>query len=252
MTANYTWTGTHIFTTGQFRPAERTFAGLPTAGAGNLGREFNVTDCLTTACTAGGGSLAAKMRSNGSAWVCMTCPSSTTYNAGASTSINNYVFPWLVNAVTGAVGTTPKISRVVSSMTGSVTKCSVNIATVSAGSTVDIAIYSLGTDGTTTTLLGQTEVVGTSLGVVAGNLSATAALQAGAPYYLTAVGSDATVALTSSPVGGSTVLVNLLSTGTAGASHGTAAAGFSGGVFLASLGTLTTGNTAQPVINCHN
>lgn len=43
------------------------YASLPTA-SGVTGQQFRVTDCLTTACTAGGGSIQAKLFSNGTTW----------------------------------------------------------------------------------------------------------------------------------------------------------------------------------------
>ncbi|MCU1234470.1 MAG: hypothetical protein JWP63_2437 [Candidatus Solibacter sp.] len=53
-----------------WRFPESTFAGLPTPSAGNTGWRYTVTDCLTSACTAGGGSIKADLRSDGvSAWV---------------------------------------------------------------------------------------------------------------------------------------------------------------------------------------
>jgi hypothetical protein len=55
-----------------WRFPESTFAGLPTAAVGNTGWRYTVTDCLTSACTAGGGSVQADLRSTGSAWVVIT------------------------------------------------------------------------------------------------------------------------------------------------------------------------------------
>ena len=52
-----------------WRFPESTFAGLPTPAAGNTGWRYTVTDCLSSACTAGGGSIPADVRSTGSAWV---------------------------------------------------------------------------------------------------------------------------------------------------------------------------------------
>ena len=52
-----------------WRFPESTFAGLPSAASGNTGWRYTVTDCLTSACTAGGGSVQADLRSTGSAWV---------------------------------------------------------------------------------------------------------------------------------------------------------------------------------------
>jgi hypothetical protein len=52
-----------------WRFPESTFAGLPTAAAGNTGWRYTVTDCLTSTCTAGGGSVQADLRSTGSVWV---------------------------------------------------------------------------------------------------------------------------------------------------------------------------------------
>lgn len=52
-----------------WRFPESTFAGLPTAAGGNTGWRYTVTDCLTSACAAGGGSVQADLRSTGSAWV---------------------------------------------------------------------------------------------------------------------------------------------------------------------------------------
>jgi hypothetical protein len=53
-----------------WRFPESTFAGLPAPSAGNLGWRYTVTDCLTSACTAGGGNIKADLRSDGaSAWV---------------------------------------------------------------------------------------------------------------------------------------------------------------------------------------
>jgi hypothetical protein len=52
-----------------WRFPESIFAGLPTAAAGNTGWRYTVTDCLTSTCTAGGGSVQADLRSTGSAWV---------------------------------------------------------------------------------------------------------------------------------------------------------------------------------------
>ncbi len=54
---------------GQMRFPERTFAALPAAAAGNTGWRYTITDCLTSACVAGGGSIVADLRSTGSAWV---------------------------------------------------------------------------------------------------------------------------------------------------------------------------------------
>src|ERR1035437_2769260 len=52
-----------------WRFPESTFTGLPTPAGGNTGWRYTVTDCLTSACTAGGGSVQADLRSTGSAWV---------------------------------------------------------------------------------------------------------------------------------------------------------------------------------------
>lgn len=52
-----------------WRFPESTFAGLPTPAVGNTGWRYTVTDCLTSACTAGSGSVQADLRSTGSAWV---------------------------------------------------------------------------------------------------------------------------------------------------------------------------------------
>src|ERR1039458_5709942 len=52
-----------------WRFPESTFAGLPTAAAGNTGWRYTVTDCLTTTCTAGGGGGQGGQRSTGSVWV---------------------------------------------------------------------------------------------------------------------------------------------------------------------------------------
>ena len=52
-----------------WRFPEGTFAGLPTPAANNTGWCYTVTDCLTSACTAGSGSVQADVRSTGSAWV---------------------------------------------------------------------------------------------------------------------------------------------------------------------------------------
>jgi hypothetical protein len=52
-----------------WRFPESTFAGLPTPAAGNTGWRYTVTDCLSSGCTAGGGSVPADVRSTGSAWV---------------------------------------------------------------------------------------------------------------------------------------------------------------------------------------
>jgi len=53
-----------------WRFPESTFAGLPTPSAANTGWRYTVTDCLTSTCTAGGGTVKADLRSDGvSAWV---------------------------------------------------------------------------------------------------------------------------------------------------------------------------------------
>lgn len=48
-------------------PPAIAYASLPTASS-NTGKMFRVTDCLTTACTAGSGSLQAMLFSNGTSW----------------------------------------------------------------------------------------------------------------------------------------------------------------------------------------
>jgi hypothetical protein len=51
------------------------FASLPTASS-FTNYEFTVTDCLTSSCSAGGGSIVAKKRSNGAGWITVSPPSS--------------------------------------------------------------------------------------------------------------------------------------------------------------------------------
>src|ERR1035437_6038437 len=60
-----------------WRFPESTFAGLPASAAGNTGWRYTVTDCLTSACTAGGGTVQADLRSSGSAWVVISGGTST-------------------------------------------------------------------------------------------------------------------------------------------------------------------------------
>ena len=66
---NVVQTGTVDAHGANWRFPESTFAGLPSAASGNTGWRYTVTDCLTSACTAGGGSVQADLRSTGSAWV---------------------------------------------------------------------------------------------------------------------------------------------------------------------------------------
>jgi hypothetical protein len=170
------------------------------------------------------------------------------YNAGNSTYISTYTSPNTFSPAAAAIGTTAKVVRTVSLMTGSVSKCSINVTGASAGSTIDIAVFSIGTDGTTTTLLGQTEVSGASAVLVTGNLSSTVNLATGAPYYVGVVASDGTV--TASSLASNTPTANLLSSGLS-ISSGTAT-GFSGGVWQSSAGTLTSNGAAGAIVHCHN
>jgi hypothetical protein len=74
-----------------WRFPESTFAGLPTPSAANTGWRFTVTDCLTSACTAGGGNIKADLRSDGvAAWVVISggtgSAQTSIFGGGASTT----------------------------------------------------------------------------------------------------------------------------------------------------------------------
>ncbi len=80
-------TGTMIANLATWRFPERAFGSLPAAAAGNTGWRYTVTDCATSACTAGGGSLKVDMRSTGSVWEPLTVNASGTGGTGVVTCV---------------------------------------------------------------------------------------------------------------------------------------------------------------------
>ncbi|MET1083297.1 MAG: hypothetical protein ABWY12_09665 [Burkholderiales bacterium] len=143
-TMAWDWTGYHNMSTGALRVPEKTYTTLPTAST-NTGKEYNVTDCLTTACTAGGGTIVAKLRSNGTTWVCITCGGGGTVDQSAG-----YTWTGYHNHATGTI----RLPEVVfaslptaSTNTGKVyvvTNCATNACTAGGG-TISKQLRSNGT-----------------------------------------------------------------------------------------------------------
>ena len=94
-----------------WRFPEKTFAGLPAAVVGNTGWRYTVTDCLTSACTSGGGTVQADLRSNGSLWVVISGGSSSgggptcQYGTTNSTALTAAAGNQEVTIQTGVLGT---------------------------------------------------------------------------------------------------------------------------------------------------
>jgi hypothetical protein len=87
---NLTQTGFLDAHAASWRFPESTFAGLPAPAAANTGWRYTVTDCLTSACTAGGGNVKADLRSDGSAWAALSGggagTQSSVFGGGGSTT----------------------------------------------------------------------------------------------------------------------------------------------------------------------
>jgi hypothetical protein len=87
-----------------WRFPESTYAGLPAPSSANTGWRYTVTDCLTSMCTAGGGTIKADLRSDGvAAWAVISGGGSVASQASVLGGGGSSTFQRTTECATGTV-----------------------------------------------------------------------------------------------------------------------------------------------------